>query len=229
MHGNNAQAEGVFISQREFEHATRSERLMPYAITRPSQIPQIRSLYSTLKELSQHSVLHGKYTHDKEFLNALTKSTNLSHATLYEVLPGFVYNFNLPQKGIPSPPTEDVLVDPYHDGPFTGTKPRSFQLGGWHCSCAKWKELVEYSCQILYHEHEQEFEACVLAWILRRKRDRYFSRSKGDFKQRGEVGGSIYVDTRLSSNNSVSLVKELCIIFGYSPSDFERSVKDSIR
>jgi hypothetical protein len=99
------------------------------------------------------------------------------------------------------------------DGPYTNTKPTGFRIGCWQCDVDDWCELVHYVCEILYLEHPDMFRECAFK-VTGRRRD-YFSAERERLGQPKKVCSGLWVETRLSANNSVSFVNELAQVFGY--------------
>lgn len=132
-------------------------------ISKPSQITVIRGLYSTLKEVAERGNAIYKYDEDRPLLAALAKSDERGpHEVIYDALPGFVSQISLPEKRKPTPPLAPINVFTDANGPYKDGTIRSFRVGGWICNCHAWNDLVEFASQILYLEHQQDFERCVL-------------------------------------------------------------------
>ncbi len=192
-----------------------------YAIKDPSQIPLTRALYSTLQAaVVGEPLLYDKYAEQKPLLTALAKSSDyVVHGKLKVTLAQFLRRVELPEKGIPSRPQTRVNLNTQAGGPYKNQKIRWFQLGGWRCDCKDWYDLVLRTSEVLYYEHDQDFEACILPWIEGPQRGSYFSKARSEFttKQRARpiADSGIYVATCLTANNCVALARKICSIMGY--------------
>lgn len=103
----------------------------------------------------------------------------------------------------------------------TGHKPTGFTFLGERCEVDTWREMFSELLTILANRHKAEFVAKATS-IAGSKRA-YVSRNKEVLRSPVLLAGfdDLWIETNLSSAQTVSVLKQMVEVFGYKETDFE--------
>ena len=102
---------------------------------------------------------------------------------------------------------------------FTYKKITGFVFLSNNISVTSWKQLLIKFVEKIYYLHNQEFDTII---SVSGKKRPYFTKNNNELRLPKKISNSDYfVETNLSANNIVSIVKDVLKVFNYEENDLE--------